>query len=91
MGYRERYFAAHKSNHGWYTCAHCGGKFRKQDIDVDHILPKKYGGGDGLDNLQCLCKHCNRSKQAKLKNTLQDYVSHNVRRATRFVFRWFYD
>ena len=78
MGYREDYFEHHKSNHGWYTCVRCGGKFRKSDIDVDHIIPQKYGGSDHLHNLQCMCKHCNRSKQDDVGfDTVKD-LSRNV-------------
>ena len=50
------------SNYGWYTCAHCGRKLRKGDVDIDHILPRSKGGIDDPRNLQCLCVHCNRSK-----------------------------
>ena len=50
------------SNYGWYTCAHCGRKLRKGDVDIDHILPRSKGGIDNPRNLQCLCVHCNRSK-----------------------------
>ena len=78
MGYREEYFEHHKSNHGWYTCVRCGGKFRKSDIDIDHIIPQKYGGSDHLNNLQCMCKHCNRSKQDDVGfDTVKD-LSRNV-------------
>lgn len=31
------------SNYGWYTCAHCGRKLRKGDVDIDHILPRSKG------------------------------------------------
>lgn len=81
MNYREKWFAANKSDHGWYTCAKCGKKFHKCDIDIDHIVPQKYGGSDELYNLQCMCKHCNRSKQAKLKGVASNLVKHNVKRA----------
>ena len=86
MGYRDDYFKENKSNHGWYTCVKCGGKFRKSDMDVDHILPQSYGGGDGLDNLQGLCKHCNRSKQDSLRDTIPDYARNNAERARRKFF-----
>ena len=81
MGYREDWFASNESNHGWYTCARCGKKVRKADVDIDHIVPQKYGGSDKLFNLQCLCKHCNRSKQASLKDTLPDLAKTNKQRA----------
>lgn len=84
--YRDKYFEANPSNHGWYTCVRCGRKLRRGDADIDHILPQSYGGGDGLDNLQCLCKHCNRSKQDSLRDTLSDYARNNADRAHRKFF-----
>lgn len=33
--------------------------------DVDHIVPKAKGGGDGDDNLQALCHACHSRKTAK--------------------------
>ena len=84
--YRQAWFDDNKSNHGWYTCAKCGKKLRKGDADIDHILPQKYGGSDNLRNLQCLCKHCNRSKQADLRDTIPDLVRNNVGRAKKKIF-----
>lgn len=86
MGYRDDFFKDNKSNHGWYTCVKCGKKLRRGDADIDHILPQKYGGGDGLDNLQCLCKHCNRSKGADLSDTPFDYFNNNARRVKKRIF-----
>ena len=85
LGYREDWFANNESNHGWYTCSKCKKKFRKADIDIDHIVPQKYGGSDDLWNLQCLCKHCNRSKQASLKDTAPDLLKTNKQRAVKAV------
>ena len=83
--YRQKYFEETKSDHGWYTCRRCGGKFRKKDMDVDHIIPQNYGGSDALYNLQGLCKHCNRSKQDSLKDTVPDLVGSNVERTKKKV------
>lgn len=33
---------------------------------VEHIVPKKHGGGDGLRNLALACHHCNFFKGANL-------------------------
>ncbi|MBO5448690.1 MAG: HNH endonuclease [Ruminococcus sp.] len=71
-GYRNRGFENVTSNHGWYTCTKCGKKFRKGDMDIDHILPKSRGGDDSRDNLQCICKHCNRSKRDSTIDTKKD-------------------
>lgn len=70
--YRDTYLKNNKSNYGWYTCVKCGKKFRKGNIDIDHILPQSKGGIDSEFNLQCLCVHCNRSKQASTKDTIPD-------------------
>ena len=43
-GYREEYFQKNPSDHGWYTCARCGRKFRRGDMDIDHIIPQSKGG-----------------------------------------------
>lgn len=82
-GYRDTYFENNKSNHGWYTCVRCGRSFRKGDMDIDHILPQSKGGGNGEINLQCLCIHCNRSKQADTRDTVPDLM----RSADRIVSR----
>lgn len=70
--YRERAFEDVSSNHGWYTCIKCGRKFRKGDMEIDHILPKSKGGDNSRYNLQCICFHCNRSKQDDTSNTDED-------------------
>lgn len=41
-------------------------------MDIDHIIPQSYGGSDFEYNLQCICKHCNRSKQDSLDETAGD-------------------
>lgn len=57
----------------WYRCANCGnwcgrpgmsGVFIPDymKMEVDHILPWSHGGTDTLDNLQPMCKPCNRAK-----------------------------
>ncbi len=74
MGYREDFFDSNKSSSGWYTCARCGKKLRKADVDVDHIIPQSKGGSNNIYNLQCMCKTCNRSKGNDMDNTVSDYA-----------------
>lgn len=76
MGYRKEYFDKndiYENTNGWYKCRKCGHSFHKGDMDIDHIFPKKYGGTNSEFNLQCIYKHCNRSKQADLKDIPRDF------------------
>ncbi len=36
--------------------------FKRDDLDIDHIVPKADGGGNERENLQLLCPQCNRIK-----------------------------
>lgn len=42
-------------------CAVCGAPA----TDVDHVLPKRLGGRDAVDNLQSLCHACHTRKTMK--------------------------
>ncbi len=75
--YRKIYFDNAPSNNGWYRCSHCGKSFRKEDLDVDHIIPQSEGGGNEIRNLQALCKHCNRSKGKSMRDTMSDLNRRN--------------
>jgi len=44
-----------------YICAYCGG----DATQVDHVIPRKVGGGHDLDNLVACCAPCNSAKGAK--------------------------
>ena len=76
--YRKTGLDTNMSNYGWYTCVHCGKKMRKGDVEIDHIIPRSKGGTNDPKNLQCLCKHCNRSKQADTSRTKQDLKNRKV-------------
>ena len=72
--YREICFENTESNNGWYLCVKCGKKYRKKDMDIDHIVPQSKGGDSSKYNLQCICKHCNRSKRDDTSDTEKDLV-----------------
>ena len=56
-------------------CAGCSEHFQQQHLEVDHIISRKKGGTDHLENLQLLCSYCNRTKgdrgMAYLQSRLQ--------------------
>ena len=47
-------------------CAYCGKVLEYKDMQVDHKLPKHYGGKDSFENLMPSCRRCNHYKRAML-------------------------
>ncbi len=45
-----------------HKCAKCGKVCKLEEMEADHIVPWSKGGHTKLDNLQMLCKDCNRRK-----------------------------
>ena len=94
--YRERALQDEVSNYGWYTCPQCGGKFRKSDMEADHIVPHSKGGDNSRGNLQLICRHCNRSKGASTSETRKDLARkrsqlHESKKAMREALSDAYD
>ena len=54
--------AYERQNH---KCPICGKEFAFEDMQGDHIIPWSQGGHTTDDNLQMLCKDCNRHKANK--------------------------
>ena len=46
-------------------CPICKGRFEINEMEGDHITPWHEGGKTDIDNLQMLCKDCNRRKSGK--------------------------
>ena len=44
------------------NCAGCGTHFEARHLEVDHIIARRKGGTDHIENLQLLCGSCNRIK-----------------------------
>lgn len=45
-----------------YRCRECGASKDETKLEIDHILPVARGGTNDIDNLQTLCRECNRMK-----------------------------
>lgn len=54
---RKRILERHGS-----ICAHCG---TTEKLEIDHIIPLSKGGREDEDNMQVLCRKCNREKSNK--------------------------
>lgn len=55
-------------------CAYCGKPITIKDMQVDHILPKRNGGKDHIDNLNPSCRRCNHYKRAADIETLRNWL-----------------
>lgn len=42
-----------------HECAYCGSD---EEITLDHVKPRSFGGPDRSDNIVCACHSCNQSK-----------------------------
>ena len=50
------------SNQNW-CCKHCSRKLPAW-FEVDHVVKLEYGGSNGIDNLEALCRDCHGKKTA---------------------------
>jgi 5-methylcytosine-specific restriction endonuclease McrA len=46
-------------------CQYCGKTFSKNELSIDHVIPRSYGGKSVWDNVVCSCFTCNRNKGGK--------------------------
>lgn len=44
------------------TCQYCGKHFRRNDLNIDHVVPISQGGLTTWDNVVCSCVRCNNKK-----------------------------
>ena len=48
-----------------YTCQYCGAQPGRQELTMDHILPRSRGGKTTWENVVAACKACNGKKGNK--------------------------
>lgn len=44
------------------TCQYCRKAFPKNELSIDHVIPRSYGGKSIWENVVCCCFTCNRTK-----------------------------
>ena len=54
-----------------YQCVYCGSK---ENLGVDHKIPRSLGGSDSLKNLVTACKSCDSEKNARLGVDIEEQV-----------------
>ena len=48
-------------------CRLCHKPMRPWDVEIDHIIPKVYGGPDVYENMRAVHRDCNRKRGAELE------------------------
>ncbi len=49
-----------------YTCQYCSKKMASEDLNLDHVIPRHYGGKTTWENIVCSCIQCNSRKANRL-------------------------
>ena len=44
------------------TCQYCGRKYPRNELNLDHVVPRSKGGTSTWENVVCSCQSCNRRK-----------------------------
>ena len=48
------------------TCQYCGRRFPRNELNLDHVIPRSRGGTSMWENVVCSCHACNRKKGGRL-------------------------
>jgi 5-methylcytosine-specific restriction endonuclease McrA len=58
-----------------YRCAYCHGRFTKENLTCDHVVPKSHKGTLTFDNIVSACGPCNcrRGNNTKIQPKVQPY------------------
>ena len=70
--FRKVVLEKYEEEDGWFTCAHCGKRFKKSEVQADHVIPRTNGGSFSIDNGQILCIKCNQIKNDSEERTDED-------------------
>lgn len=55
-----------------YTCQYCKNIFSKNELTLDHVIPKSKGGLTNWENVVTSCRSCNSSKGSKLVKPIKE-------------------
>ncbi|HPO16859.1 MAG TPA: HNH endonuclease [Candidatus Hydrogenedentes bacterium] len=57
-------------------CQYCGQRLPKQELTIDHVLPRSRGGRDTWENLVLACLRCNLKKGSKTPEEASMHLLH---------------
>jgi 5-methylcytosine-specific restriction endonuclease McrA len=57
------------------TCYYCGGKFKADELTMDHLIPIVRGGRSLAGNVVPACKECNTKKKYLLPTEWEEYLA----------------
>lgn len=79
---REKARARELRNSQWWkrkrsngTCYYCGGKFKADELTMDHLIPIVRGGRSIPGNVVPACKECNTKKKFLLPTEWEEYLA----------------
>jgi len=49
-----------------YQCQYCGKRLASEELNLDHVIPRHYGGKTTWENIVCSCVKCNSIKANRL-------------------------
>ena len=49
-----------------YECQYCGKRLLSEELNLDHVIPRHYGGKTTWENIVCSCVKCNSRKANRL-------------------------
>ena len=56
-------------------CYYCGGKFKADELTMDHLVPIVRGGKSTRGNVAPACKECNNRKKHMLPMEWEEYMA----------------
>jgi 5-methylcytosine-specific restriction endonuclease McrA len=68
------------------TCQYCGRAWDRQDLNLDHVIPRDRGGPTSWENIVCSCIECNTQKANR---TPHEAGMHLIRKPKRPKWRPF--
>lgn len=63
-----------------HQCQYCGKRFNKNELSLDHVIPRSRGGGETWDNLVSACLRCNVKKGNRTPEEANMHLIHKPKK-----------